>query len=68
MRTTKLRPSPLMLITGAVLLLSGLTAPYFNLMIGLDKVSQPVQSTGCTLSVNHADRLFSVKVSYKEAL
>lgn len=32
MRTTKLRPSPLMLITGAVLLLSGLTAPYFNLM------------------------------------
>lgn len=36
--------------------------------IGLDKVSQLVQSTGGTLSVNHADRLFSVKVSYKEAL
>lgn len=30
MRTTKLRPSPLMLIAGIVLLLSGLTAPYMN--------------------------------------
>ncbi len=32
MRSTKLRPSPLMLISGIVLLLSGLSAPYIDLM------------------------------------